>query len=153
MGGIKLQEQEKTTYPYGKITLIFNVLVLILSVALMLFIIFVWGFWYHIIILPYHIIILAYVVSTLVSFLCFYSIKLVLLKGLSSDSTEHVAIQEPKGSGKRQAILLFVAILLMLATPLIILFLYPDLWLVILNGIISGASISELVLYFGKRRR
>jgi len=139
-----LQGREQSIYPYGKFRLFFNVLILALSVSLTLFIILVriWDY-------PT---ILTSIVSTLVSFLCFYYLKLVLLKDLASDISENVEVFEPVGGSKgRQTLLLFALILLMLATPLIILFLIPHLWLVILNGIVSGAAVSELVLYFKRR--
>lgn len=139
-----MQGREQSIYPYGKFRLFFNVLILALSVSLTLFIILVriWGY-------PT---ILASIVSTLVSFSCFYYLKLVLLKDLASDISENVEVCEPVGGSKgRQTLLLFALILLMLATPLIILFLIPHLWLVILNGIVSGAAVSELVLYFKRR--
>ena len=141
---MKLQGREKAIYPYGRFRLFFNVLILALSVSLMVFIIFVRMWDYPTI--------LTSIVSTLVSFLCFYCLKLVLLKNLASDISERVEVHEPVGGSKgRQPLLLFVLILLMLATPLIILFLIPHLWLVILNGIVSGTAISELVLYFKRR--
>jgi len=139
-----LQGQEQSIYPYGKFRLFFNVLILALSVSLTLFIVLVriWDY-------PT---IFASIVSTLVSFLCFYYLKLVLLKNLASDISENVEVHEPVGGSKgRQTLLLFALILLMLATPLIILFLIPHLWLIILNGIVSGAAVSELVLYFKRR--
>lgn len=139
-----MQGREQSIYPYGKFRLFFNVLILALSVSLTLFIILVriWDY-------PT---ILTSIVSTLVSFLCFYYLKLVLLKDLASDISENVEVFEPVGGSKgRQTLLLFALILLMLATPLIILFLIPHLWLVILNGIVSGAAVSELVLYFKRR--
>lgn len=139
-----MQGREQSIYPYGKFRLFFNVLILALSVSLTLFIILVriWDY-------PT---ILTSIVSTLVSFLCFYYLKLVLLKDLASDISENVEVFEPVGGSKgRQTLLLFALILLMLAMPLIILFLIPHLWLVILNGIVSGAAVSELVLYFKRR--
>ena len=139
-----MQGREQSIYPYGKFRLFFNVLILALSVSLTLFIILVriWDY-------PT---ILASIVSTLVSFLCFYYLKLVLLKDLASDISENVEVFEPVGGSKgRQTLLLFALILLTLATPLIVLFLIPHLWLVILNGIVSGAAVSELVLYFKRR--
>jgi len=141
---MKLQERERSIYPYGKFRLFFNVLILAMSVSLTLFIILerIWDY-------PT---ILASIVSTLVSFLCFYYLKLVLQKNLASDISENVEVHEPvEGSQRRQTLLLFALILLMLVTPLIILFLIPHLWLIILNGIVSGAAISELVLYFKRR--
>jgi hypothetical protein len=60
--------------------------------------------------------------------------------------------ESAEGLGKRQIFLLLAAILLMLMVPLIILFIIPEFWLIILNGIIAGASISELILYSKKRK-
>lgn len=138
-----MQGQRETVYSYGKFRLLFNILILISS-TLVLFILFVWSLDY--------LIILTYIISTLVSLLCFYYLKLVLLKHLSSNTMEHTEVREPVGRSKgRQALLLFVVLLLLLATPIIILFLIPGLWLTILNGIVSGVSISELILYFRKR--
>jgi hypothetical protein len=138
-----LQGQRKTVYSYGKFRLLFDILILISS-TLVLFILFVWSWDY--------LIILTYIISTLVSFLCFYYLKLVLLKNLSSNTMEHTEVHEPVGRSKgRQTLLLFVVLLSLLATPIIILFLIPGLWLIILNGIVSGVSISELILYFRKR--
>lgn len=138
-----MQGQRQTVYSYGKFRLLFNILILISS-TLVLFILFVWSWDY--------LIILTYIISTLVSLLCFYYLKLVLLKNLSSNTMEHTEVREPVERSKgRQTLLLFVVLLLLLATPIIILFLIPGLWLTILNGIVSGASISELILYFRKR--
>lgn len=98
-------------------------------------------------------ILFAYGVSTLVSLLCFYYLKIFLMRGLSSEVEENVEVHESiEDSGRRQPLLLFAVILLLLATPLVILFLIPELWLIILNGIILGASVSELILYFVKKR-
>ena len=141
---MKLLERERSIHTYGKFRLFFNVLILAMSVSLTLFIILerIWDY-------PT---ILASIVSTLVSFLCFYYLKLVLQKNLASDISENVEVHEPVGGSQgRQTLLLFVLILLMLVTPLIILFLIPHLWLIILNGIVSGAAVSELVLYFKRR--
>lgn len=142
---MKLREEEKTFYPFGKLGLFFNVIVLCLSVGLMLYIIFGWGFWDYLIVVTY-------VLSMLVSLLFFHSLKLVLLKSLSSDM-EHVEGEESaEGTGKRQVFLMVFAFLLILTVPLIILYIIPDFWLIILNGVIAGASISELILYSKKRK-
>jgi len=100
-----------------------------------------------------YLIILTYIVSTLLSLLLFYYLKLILLKDLSSDFTEHIEGQESdeRSEGKgTKAFFWFILILLILATPLIALFLIPDLWLVLLNGFASGASLSEVILYLRK---
>ncbi|MDH5483371.1 MAG: hypothetical protein OEY22_10940 [Candidatus Bathyarchaeota archaeon] len=138
--------QNETAYPFGRFTFFLNILMLVLSVSLMFYIIFDWGIWDYLVILTY-------VLSVAISFLFFYSIKLALLKSLASDM-ESIEGQEPNGTfGKKQTFLFFIAILLLLITvPLIILFLIPGLWLIILNGIVAGASISELILYVRKRK-
>ena len=140
-----MQEKEKTLYPFGKLGLFFNVVVLCLSVCLMLYIIFGWGFWDYLIVLTY-------ITSLLISLLFFHSLKLILLKRISSDMEDVEGQESAEGLGKRQIFLLLAAILLMLMVPLIILFIIPEFWLIILNGIIAGASISELILYSKKRK-
>lgn len=140
-----MQEKEKTLYPFGKLGLFFNVVVLCLSVCLMLYIIFGWGLWDYLIVLTY-------ITSLLISLLFFHSLKLILLKRISSDMEDVEGQESAEGLGKRQIFLLLAAILLMLMVPLIILFIIPEFWLIILNGIIAGASISELILYSKKRK-
>jgi hypothetical protein len=112
----------------------------------MIYIIFGWGIWDYLIIITY-------IVSALISLLFFHSLKLILLKNLSSEM-EHVEDEEHvEGTGKKSIFLVVFALLSILIVPIIILYILPDYWLIILNGIIAGASTSELILLFQKRRK
>jgi len=128
-------------YHYGRLRLLFNVLVLVLSVSLTLFIVSMS--------VQSYLIILTYLASTLVSFVCLLCLKLVLL-GVLSFNVGKGSDYGSGGSG-RYTTLWFILIMLIFAMPLIIVFLIPYLWLIILNGMAAGASISDLALYFRKR--
>jgi len=115
-------------YSYGRFRFYFNIVVLLLSVSSIFFVVLVWR------ILDYDIV-LSYVISAFVSSFCLYYLKRALLKRHSSSSiTEQVEV--------------LIVLLSILITPIIILFFVPRLWFLILAGIVSGASASELVLIF-----
>jgi len=130
-------------YSYGRFRFYFNIVVLLLSVSSIFFVVLVWR------ILDYDIV-LSYVISAFVSSFCLYYLKRALLKRHSSSSiTEQVEVQKVgNDSGKRESVLLLIVLLSILITPIIILFFVPRLWFLILAGIVSGASASELVLIF-----
>ncbi len=126
----------------NKLHVIFNAIVLAASILTMLFIIVAWN------ILDSSVV-LSYILSTIISLLVFHQLKIGLLKSDSSH-TETIETDFPPNSGKRNTILLFVSIVLILVIPLIILLILPRFWLMILNGIVAGATISELLLYIQK---
>lgn len=129
-------------YSYGRFRFYFNIVVLLLSVSSIFFVVLVWR------ILDYDIV-LSYVISAFVSSFCLYYLKRALLKRHSSSITEQVEVQKVgNDSGKRESVLLLIVLLSILITPIIILFFVPRLWFLILAGIVSGASASELVLIF-----
>lgn len=130
-------------YSYGKSRLAFNIVILILSISFMFLIGFVWR-----ILDQYSM--LSYIVSTLVSFSVFYFLKLALRRSSSSEDAEpDTTIQSP--GSLRQTFLLLVILLSILATPLALLYFFSYLWIVILDGIVSGAVVSDLALYFKER--
>lgn len=128
-------------YSYGKYRLFFNILILTLSISFMFVIGFVWKE-----LLNYEVM-LSYIASTSVSFLAFYFMKVTLQKSYSSEDAEPITTTQPPGS-MRQNLLLLAILLAILATPLVLLFFFYYLWIVILDGIVSGAVMSDLALYF-----
>ena len=126
-----------------KLRVVFNAIILVSSFLAVLFIIIVWK------ILDFSVI-MSYIISTFVSLLAFHQLKVQLLKGHSSNLEESIQIRDPSDAQNRQTLLLFVFLALILATPLIILFLIPRLWLIILNGMVSGVTLSELIMYLQK---
>lgn len=134
--------RQKRAFSYGRLRLFFNAVILILSVSLMLIIVLVWRTFDYLVIL-------GYLVSILVSSLGLYFMKVALREVYLSDTFEPVESQQPSsGLMRKQTFLLLVVLLSILATPLIILFFFPRLGLVILNGIVAGAAVSDLLLYF-----
>lgn len=124
----------------GSVRLIFNVAVLILSIFLMFFLVLVWGIWDFYFIA-------SYAISTMVSLVCLYYLKRALLGSYSSEP-ERMRVQESVERGGRSPFYVwFVAVIIIMITPLLLLLFLPQFWLVILNGIVSGAVISEIALY------
>ncbi len=128
-----------------KLRVIFNLVILVLSILAILFFTIAWK------ILDFSVIV-SYILSTFVSLLTFHQLKIQLLKGHPSNLDEPIEMQSPQDVRNRQTLVLFVLVALILATPLIILFLIPNLWLIILDGMVSGATLSELVIYLQRNK-
>lgn len=137
--------RKKPIYSYGRLRLFFNAIILVLSVSFIFFLVLVWG------IRDYNVM-LSYVISTAVSFVGIYFLKLALLRiGSSSTLKPTEAHNSEVGSGRRETVLSIAALLSILATPLIVLFFAPNLWLLVMDGIVSGAVVSDLALYYSQR--
>jgi hypothetical protein len=54
---------------------------------------------------------------------------------------------------RKNALLVFIAILLIIMIPIVVLFLIPRLGLLVMDGIICGASMSNIVLYIKMRKK
>jgi hypothetical protein len=128
-----------------KLRLLFNAIILASSILIILFLTIAWQ------VVDFSAI-LSYILSTLVTLLLFHQLKVRLLKGNTSHTEEPIEMRFPLDLRKSQTFLLFLVVALVMATPLIILFLVPRLWLVILDGIVSGATLSEIVLYLHRNR-
>jgi hypothetical protein len=137
--------RSRTVDSGGKLRMIFNAIILVFSILATLIIIIAWRIFDFSVIM-------SYILSTIVSLFIFHQLKVGLLQSSSYNAEQPVQMRFPLGFGKKHSLLLFTFIALILATPLIILFIIPHLWLVVLNGMVSGATISELVLYLQKNR-
>ncbi|MGD8565974.1 MAG: hypothetical protein PVF96_06470 [Candidatus Bathyarchaeota archaeon] len=68
--------------------------------------------------------------------------------GSYSSEPERMEVQESVERGGRSPFYAWlVAVIIIMITPLLLLLFLPQFWLVILNGIVSGAVISEIALY------
>jgi hypothetical protein len=89
----------------------------------------------------------SYAISTVVSLIGLFYLKKSLLRGYSSEP-EYPDVQERDEESRKNLFYVWLfAVIAIMVTPLLILLLFPQYWLVILNGIVSGAVISELALY------
>lgn len=123
--------------------LIFNFLILLSSISLFLFIIIVWCIWDSSVLI-------AFFSSLIFSFICFHSLKLALLKNVPKTEMEEESLEEHT---RKSALLVFIAILLIIMVPIVVLFLIPRLGLLVMDGIIGGASMSNLVLHVKTRKK
>lgn len=120
----------------GKYLLI-NLFILLSSIAFILIVIFAWG------VLDY-LLLSVFLLSSMLTFICFHLLKLTLLKrvlktGLSEEYSE---------DQRRMSLTLFLLILLFILLPIICVFVVPRFGLFVINGVVCGASISNLVFYF-----
>lgn len=122
--------------------LIFNFLILFSSVSLFLFVIIVWCIWDYSVLT-------AFLSSLIFSFICFHSLKLALMKHTPKTEVE----DESEKPTRKNALLVFIAILLIIMIPIVVLFLIPRLGLLVMDGIICGASMSNIVLYIKMRKK
>lgn len=124
-----------------KLSLVLNLLILFSSFSLFFWVV-VWGTW------DYSLII-AFLFSLIFSFACFHSLKLALLKSMPKTEVEEESSEK---HAERSALLLFMAILLIILVPIIILFLIPQLGLLVIDGVAGGAAISNLILYIKMKK-
>jgi hypothetical protein len=84
-----------------------------------------------------------FILSSLLTFVYFSLLKLLIEKKL------RVVVSEGFSEENRQTSLaLFLAILLSIVIPVVIILVVPYIGLFVINGVICGASISNLVFYF-----
>jgi len=85
-------------------------------------------------------ILIIYIVSTALSSFIFFSLKYLMLRYSSMDEDETTI--SIKGF-----ILILIVIISVIATPFIVLILFPHIWLIVINGMVSGFAISDLILF------
>jgi hypothetical protein len=127
----------------GKLSFVLNLIILFSSLSLFFWVVVVWGVWDY----P---VIIAYLSSLIFSFACFHSLKLALLKSMPKTEVEEESYEKRAG---RSAFLLFMAILLIVLVPIIILFLFPQLGLLVIDGVAGGAAISNLILHIKMEKK
>uniref|UniRef100_A0A7C4VW43 Uncharacterized protein n=1 Tax=Fervidobacterium pennivorans TaxID=93466 RepID=A0A7C4VW43_FERPE len=119
-----------------------SLLMLFSSVAFIMVVIFAWG------ILDY-LFVSVFLLSSILTFLCFHFLKLALIKKVSGAGASGDSFEEQK----QTSLALFLVILLILITPIVCVFLIPQFGLFVMDGVVCGASISNIVFYFREERR
>lgn len=122
---------------------ILNLLMLFSCVSFLLFITVVWDIWDSSVFI-------AFLSSSMLSFVAFHSLKLMLLKDVHKSGTDEESSNEPT---RKSAFLIFTLILLIVVVPIFVLFLIPRLGLPILNGVVCGASLSNLVSHVKMKKK
>lgn len=125
----------------GKSYLLINLFMLSSSLAFILIVIFAWG------VLDY-LLLSVFLFSSILTFLCFHLLKLTLLKRVSETGLSEESSEEQK----RMSLAIFLLILLIIILPIVCIFVIPQFGLFVINGVVCGASISNLVFYFKSER-
>jgi len=120
----------------GKPYLFINLVMLSSSVIFCFIVVFAWG------VLDY-LLIAVFSLSSLLTFVYFHSLKILIERKLRVGVSEGLPEEN-----KQTSLALFLAILLTIVIPVIIMLVIPYIGLFVINGIICGASISNLVFFF-----
>jgi uncharacterized membrane protein len=129
---------EKSQYPYSKNRVLLSALITILSTGLALTLLQYYPLW-----------VLYYLLATLAITVITFFLKQRLYSLMLTAQENHVEDdKEPKRASWKSLLAAFVMLLGFVATPLLLAgFLDPTTWFILITGLMSGVSISEIALY------
>ena len=134
---------EKSQYPYSKNRVLLSALITILSTGLALTLLQYYLLW----VLYYLLATLAITVITYVLKQRLYALMLTAQDNQTEDD------KETKRSSWKSLLVAFVMLLGFVATPLLLAgFLDPTSWFILITGLMSGVSLSEIALYLQASR-
>lgn len=92
-----------------------------------------------------------YLIFTLTLTLVLFALKFLLYSRVESKPLEYSPTEPQEKRVKWQIIVLIVAVIVTLGLPLVLLFFNPVGWLIMIDGFVTGVSLSEITVYWYAR--